>query len=94
MAPACPIRVPYVLTMAVSLEARVKRDRGMFRKMEQIPDMHDYATESLVLQLDLQALIGERLSNGDTDQPGGGVIPKVLDLLPTHFHHLRLLCDT
>ncbi len=35
--------------------------------IEQITDMHDQGIEGLILQLDLQALVGERLSNGDTN---------------------------
>jgi hypothetical protein len=61
--------------------------------MKQTNAMHDQGTERLILQLHFQALVGERLSNGDTNQPGGGVIHKVLDLLPTHFNRLRLLRD-
>ena len=62
--------------------------------MEQILDMHDYLTARLILQLDLQALVRERLSNWDTNNPAGGIIPKALDLLPIHLDHPRLLRNT
>ena len=61
--------------------------------MEQILDMHDYVTTCLILQLDLQALAGERLSNGGTDNSTGGIVPKALDLLPVHLNRFRFLCN-
>jgi hypothetical protein len=44
--------------------------------------------------LNLQALVGEQLSNSDTNNSAGGIIHKVLDPLTIHFDPLWLLRNT